>query len=139
MAGAARQIHHFRFPLRARLWSFSRAHTRFWAGLAGGCFLTTASHGTDQLMVQRLLSARDERQSRTALLASWVVIFVQFTLFLLIGVLLYVYYGDNAPAAARAEGPHLSRVHLEQPAARARRPDYRGDSGGRHGEPERRA
>ena len=37
----------------------------FWAGLAGGCFLTTASHGTDQLMVQRLLSARDQAQSRT--------------------------------------------------------------------------
>ena len=46
-------------------------------------------------MVQRLLSARDERQSRTALLASWVVILVQFTLFLLIGVLLYVYYRDQ--------------------------------------------
>jgi Na+/proline symporter len=63
--------------------------------LLGGCFLTTASHGTDQLMVQRLLSARDERQSRTALLSSWVVIAVQFTLFLLIGLLLFVYYGDN--------------------------------------------
>jgi SSS family transporter len=67
----------------------------FWAGILGGCFLTTASHGTDQLMVQRLLSARDEGQSRTALLASWAVILVQFTLFLLIGVLLFVYYGDN--------------------------------------------
>ena len=73
---------------------FARKYS-FWAGLAGGCFLTTASHGTDQLMVQRLLSARDERQSRTALLASWVVIALQFTLFLLIGLLLYVYYGDN--------------------------------------------
>jgi Na+/proline symporter len=60
----------------------------------GGCFLTTSSHGTDQLMVQRLLSARDERQSRTALMASWAVILIQFTLFLLIGVLLWVYYGD---------------------------------------------
>ena len=77
---------------------FSRTYT-FWAGLAGGCFLTTASHGTDQLMVQRLLSARNERQSRAALLASWVVIFVQFTLFLLIGVLLFVYYGDRHLAA----------------------------------------
>jgi len=67
--------------------------------VAGGCFLTTATHGTDQLMVQRLLSARDERQSRKALLASWVVIFVQFTLFLLIGVLLFVYYGDHGLAA----------------------------------------
>ena len=95
------QVHNFRFPLRARLWSSSRAPTPSGPGLAGGCFLTTASHGTDQLMVQRLLSARDERQSRAALLASWVVIFVQFTLFLLIGVLLYVYYGDTASARRR--------------------------------------
>jgi Na+/proline symporter len=72
---------------------FSRTYS-FWAGVAGGCFLTTATHGTDQLMVQRLLSARDERQSRAALMASWVVILAQFILFLLIGVLLYVYYGD---------------------------------------------
>jgi Na+/proline symporter len=52
-------------------------------------------------MVQRLLSARDERQSRTALMSSWLVILVQFTLFLLIGVLLYVHYADlhlTAPA-----------------------------------------
>ena len=45
-------------------------------------------------MVQRLLSARDERQSRAALLASWGVIAFQFTLFLLIGLGLFVYYGD---------------------------------------------
>jgi SSS family solute:Na+ symporter len=63
----------------------------FWAGMIGGCFLTTASHGTDQLVVQRLLSAGSERQSRLALLSSWVVIFVQFSLFLTIGVLLWVY------------------------------------------------
>src|SRR5580658_5288248 len=77
---------------------FSRTYT-FWAGLIGGCFLTTASHGTDQLMVQRLLAARDQRQSRNALLASWLVIAVQFTLFLLIGLLLFVYYGDHHLAA----------------------------------------
>ena len=50
-------------------------------------------------MVQRLLSARDERQSRAALLASWVVILLQFTLFLLIGVLLYVHYRDTGLSA----------------------------------------
>ena len=50
-------------------------------------------------MVQRLLSARNERESRAALLASWLVIALQFTLFLLIGLLLYVYYGDNRLAA----------------------------------------
>jgi SSS family transporter len=84
----------FDFRFAPTMEFFTRKYS-FWAGLAGGCFLTTASHGTDQLMVQRLLSARDERQSRTALLASWVVIAVQFTLFLLIGLLLYVYYGDH--------------------------------------------
>jgi SSS family transporter len=65
----------------------------FWAGILGGTFLTMASHGTDQLMVQRMLAARNLRESRLALLSSGVVIFIQFTLFLLIGVGLWVYYG----------------------------------------------
>ena len=91
---AAAKLTVFDFRFAPTLEFFSRKYS-FWAGLAGGCFLTTASHGTDQLMVQRLLSARDERQSRTALLASWAVIFVQFTLFLLIGILLWVYYADR--------------------------------------------
>src|SRR5262249_33157209 len=94
VAGAAHKFDIFDFRFALDIDFFSRTYS-FWAGIAGGCFLTTASHGTDQLMVQRLLSARDERQSRTALMASWGVIFVQFTLFLLIGVLLYVYYGDR--------------------------------------------
>ena len=72
---------------------FSRTYS-IWAGVIGGCFLTTASHGTEQLMVQRLLAARNEADSRKALLASWGVIFFQFSLFLLIGVLLFVYYQD---------------------------------------------
>src|SRR3954469_11164859 len=94
VAGAAHKFTIFDFRFAPNLEFFSRTYT-FWAGLAGGCFLTTASHGTDQLMVQRLLSARNERQSRAALMASWVVILVQFTLFLLIGVLLWVYYRDT--------------------------------------------
>ena len=72
---------------------FSRTYS-IWAGVIGGCFLTTASHGTEQLMVQRLLAARNEGESRKALLASWGVILFQFALFLLIGVLLFVYYQD---------------------------------------------
>jgi SSS family transporter len=100
VASSAHKLAIFDFRFSPTMEFFARKYS-FWAGLAGGCFLTTASHGTDQLMVQRLLSARDERQSRTALLASWVVIAVQFTLFLLIGLLLYVYYLDNhlAPPA----------------------------------------
>jgi SSS family solute:Na+ symporter len=88
----------FDFRFAPNMEFFSRTYS-FWAGVAGGCFLTTATHGTDQLMVQRLLSARDERQSRMALLSSWAVILVQFVLFLLIGVLLFVYYGDRHLAA----------------------------------------
>ena len=74
----------------------------FWAGAIGGCFLTMASHGTDQLMVQRLLAAKDLRSSRTALLASGFVIALQFALFLAIGTGLYVFYrlpGNEAPQA----------------------------------------
>ncbi|MGD0499542.1 MAG: sodium:solute symporter [Bryobacteraceae bacterium] len=94
VASPAHKLAVFDFRFSPTLDFLSRKYT-FWAGLAGGCFLTTASHGTDQLMVQRLLSARNESESRRALLSSWVVIFLQFTLFLLIGVALYVYYADR--------------------------------------------
>lgn len=63
--------------------------------MLGGCFLTTASHGTDQLIVQRLLSARSQTDARRALFASWFVVLFQFTLFLLIGVLLWTLYKDT--------------------------------------------
>ena len=71
-----------------------------WAGVIGGAFLTTASHGTDQLIVQRLLSARNERQAKIALISSGVAIFFQFSLFLLIGVMLFVFYKAYPLAAA---------------------------------------
>jgi SSS family transporter len=64
----------------------------FWAGLIGGAFLTTASHGTDQLIVQRLLAARSRKQSVTALLSSGVAILFQFALFLMVGIMLWAYY-----------------------------------------------
>jgi SSS family transporter len=83
------QVFDFQFALSSRF--FEQTYT-FWAGIIGGCFLTTASHGTEQMMVQRLLAARNQGESRAALFASWAVIFLQFTLFLLIGVMLFVYY-----------------------------------------------
>jgi solute:Na+ symporter, SSS family len=64
----------------------------FWAGLIGGAFLTTASHGTDQLIVQRLLAARNQKQSVAALLTSGIGILLQFALFLMVGVMLFAYY-----------------------------------------------
>jgi SSS family solute:Na+ symporter len=77
--------------------NFFTAYT-FWAGLIGGMFLNTASHGTDQLMVQRLLAARNERESKLALLSSGIVILAQFTLFLLVGAGLWVFYTKYPPS-----------------------------------------
>jgi len=69
----------------------------FWAGVIGGTFLTTASHGTDQLIVQRLLAARGQKQSITALLSSGVAVLLQFGLFLMVGIMLWAYY--RAPSS----------------------------------------
>jgi SSS family transporter len=97
VAAPAGKLRIFDFAFELTPQFFSRSYT-FWAGVVGGCFLTTASHGTEQLMVQRLLAARSQAESRLALFASWVVIFVQFSLFLAIGVILYVFYKDaNLP------------------------------------------
>jgi SSS family transporter len=63
----------------------------FWSGVIGGAFLTMASHGTDQTIVQRLLAARSQRDSRRALITSGFIVLFQFALFLLVGVLLFVF------------------------------------------------
>ena len=98
VAGPLGKLQVFDFRVAAPSVFFTRTYS-FWAGVLGGCFLTTASHGTDQLMVQRLLAARDLRQSQAALLASWAVIFLQFTLFLVIGTCLFVLYREEGQAA----------------------------------------
>src|ERR1700730_7872176 len=64
----------------------------FWAGLLGGTFLTMASHGTDQLLVQRLLTCKNMRDSQKAIVFSGFVVLFQFALFLTIGVMLFAYY-----------------------------------------------
>ena len=95
VAASAGKFHMFNFAL-----NLTTTYT-FWAGVIGGTFLTMASHGTDQLMVQRLLAARNLRESRAALLSSGVVIFMQFALFLLIGAGLYVFYQQHPGAIFR--------------------------------------
>jgi SSS family transporter len=75
----------------------------FWAGVFGAMVLDTGSHGVDQMMVQRYLSARSQRQAGWALIASGWVVFAQFALFLLIGVGLFVLYRHVPPALAPAK------------------------------------
>jgi solute:Na+ symporter, SSS family len=64
----------------------------FWAGLLGGIALTLATHGTDQFLVQRLLSAKSAKQASAGLVMSGFIVFAQFALFLVIGVMLYTFY-----------------------------------------------
>lgn len=98
--------------LRVFHWGFSWTEPyTFWAGLLGGTFLTMATHGTDQLMVQRLLAARNQRESTVALLASWVVIVFQFTLFLLIGVALFAFYQTHALRLASGTFGRYDRLY----------------------------
>lgn len=100
-------------------WSVAQTYT-FQAGVIGGCFLTLASHGTDQLMVQRLLAARNLFESRAALVVSGLVVFVQFALFLLIGAGLWVYYGHGSIApAAGADRIFPAFIVREMPAGLA--------------------
>ena len=68
----------------------------FWAGLVGGGFLSMASHGTDQLIVQRLLTCRDVRHSQRALIGSGIAVIFQFALFLFVGLGLWVFFEGRA-------------------------------------------
>jgi len=62
-------------------------------GILGGMFLSMASHGTDQLIVQRLFATKNLRDSQKAVIGSGVIIVIQFAIFLILGVMLYAYYG----------------------------------------------
>ena len=74
---------------------FDRAHTVF-AGFIGGAFLSMASHGADQLIVQRLMASSSLREARRSLIGSGIAVIAQFSLFLIIGIGLYVYYRGQA-------------------------------------------
>jgi SSS family solute:Na+ symporter len=67
-----------------------------WAGVLGGAVFTMASHGTDQLIVQRLLTCRDPRSAQKALVGSGVAVVLQFALFLLVGLGLWAFYGGRS-------------------------------------------
>jgi len=66
-----------------------------------------ASHGTDQTLVQRVLAARNERDGKAALLGSGVIVFVQFALFLVLGVMLFVFYQHAAPGVVPADADQI--------------------------------
>lgn len=70
----------------------------FWIAVFGGAVFSVASHGTDQLIVQRLLSTRTLRDGRKAMIWSGFAASAQFGFFLIIGLLLYLFYEGMSPA-----------------------------------------
>jgi solute:Na+ symporter, SSS family len=64
-------------------------------GIIGGAFLSMASHGTDQLIVQRLLTTKDLKSSQKAIIGSGIIVIFQFAIFLVVGVMLYAFYGPT--------------------------------------------
>lgn len=103
VAAVGGELH--KFNLFDFTFDLSRSYT-FWSGVIGGAFLTTATHGTDQLMVQRYLCAKNAKQATLALLTSGVVIFAQFVLFLVIGTMLYVFYQKAGPLPVEVAAKH---------------------------------
>jgi SSS family solute:Na+ symporter len=87
-------------------WDVSKVDT-LWAGLIGGAVLSFSTHGVDQMMVQRYLSARSRGAASTALALSGIVVWGQFVLFLLLGVALFVYYGQQVPAPSFEKGDRI--------------------------------
>ena len=75
---------------------FKEPYTLF-GSLIGGCFLSMASHGTDQLIVQRLLTAKNLNDSRKAIITSGIIVILQFALFLFVGLLLFAFYKGIMP------------------------------------------
>jgi len=92
-------------------WSFSKTYT-FWGGLIGGGLLSAASHGTDHLIVQRLLAARNLKDAQRALIGSGVFIILQFALFLLVGTSLWLAGADQPGMRSDAIYPTFIVTHL---------------------------
>ncbi len=84
-----------------------------WAALLGSLFVTLATHGTDQDMVQRMLTAKNKRQSAVATILSGLADIPVTYAVLTIGILLSVFYGHvvNDPALPMsANGPDNTRI-----------------------------
>jgi len=91
--------------------TLSNPHT-VWAGLIGGAFLAMASHGTDQLIVQRLMSSRSLKDAQRAVIGSGLVVFCQFFLFLLIGLGLWAFYQGRSFEATDQIFPTFILEHM---------------------------
>jgi SSS family transporter len=98
--GDKTQIINFNFG--ENISDFFRKPYTFIGSLVGGIFLSMASHGTDQLIVQRLLTTKTLKDSQKAIIGSGVMIVIQFSLFLIVGLLLFVFFNGVLPGDPNA-------------------------------------
>lgn len=94
------QLFDFRWRSTATFSVWTETYS-FWTGIIGGAVLTLGTHGTDQMFVQRYLSARSQRDAGRAVIVSGFVVLAQFALFLLLGVALACYYTNVNPQSFR--------------------------------------
>src|SRR5436853_5754636 len=80
--------------------SLTKPTVTFWSGLFGGAFLSLATHGVDQMIVQRYLCAKNRASASWALGLSGFFILVQFAFFLLLGLGIAAFYSANDAAGA---------------------------------------
>src|SRR3989454_9147883 len=107
-----------RRPPRSTLFPYttlfrSTALYTFWGGVVGGGLLSAASHGTDHLIVQRLLAARGLKDAQRALVGSGVFIILQFALFLLVGTSLWLAGADDGRMRGDAIYPSFVITQLQ--------------------------
>ena len=91
-----------------------------WAALFGSLFVTLATHGTDQDMVQRMLTAKNKRQSAVATILSGLADIPVTYAVLTIGILLSVYYGHVVQRSDTADGGGQTGQHADLPLFRRR-------------------
>jgi len=90
----------------------------FFTALVAGAIFSLASHGTDQLIVQRVLTCKSKQESQKAMSFSGIAVFLQFFIFLLLGILLYAYYGGanyHELGLTRADGIFPKFIVQEMP------------------------
>ncbi|HAC91673.1 MAG TPA: transporter [Planctomycetaceae bacterium] len=91
-------------------WLLTSPYT-IWVGVLGGATLTLGTHGTDQMMIQRYLSARSQTDAGKAVVISSLVVFIQFAIFLFVGIQLACFYQQSEPALQFAK-PDEVYVHF---------------------------
>jgi SSS family transporter len=100
---------------KMRVLDFGISLTRpyaFGTAVIGGAMLSAASHGTDHLIVQRLLATRSLRDARRALVGSGVVVLLEFTLFLTVGAAIWVVGAVPHTTAGDSVFPTFVATHL---------------------------